>query len=259
MSILSGLLAHYPLLFYLSGALQIACIIHAALRRNFYWIFILLFLSYLGVILYFFIEVLPGLRRPRVDLDPLREAFRSDSSRLNAARERLAESDTLTNRVALAALLRRAGDLEGAQAVLEPAAQGLYSDDPLLLVELADLALAQGQPQRSLELLAGIDVRRSAAVRTHVLVLRAGAHAALGQPEEAEAAYREAMTGAITEEPRLKYARFLLEQGRREEALAQLDALRRTWQRASALYRRQERPWFDQAEALRRQAEARGS
>ncbi len=252
MSILN-LVYQYPWVSYVVGALQMICIIHAVLRRNYFWIFLLLFVPLLGVIIYFFAEVLPGIRRPRVSLDPLREGLKSNATRLREAREALAEGDTLTRRLALAALLKDAGDYAEARATLEPAVNGLYHEDPALLTELADLALRQQEPQQALDWLAHIDVRRSAAVRVRTLLLRAEAHALLKEDEAAERDFRDALQGATSEEPRVKYAQFLLQRGRTEEATVLLDALRKTWQRANGLYRRQERPWFDLAERLRRQ------
>ena len=93
---------------------------------------------------------------------------------------------------------------------------------------------------------AGLGPRRT-------LTLLAQAQAAQGKSAEAEATYREAMNAATTEEPRVRYAGLLLEQGRRQEAATLLEAVAKTEARATPLYKRQEREWFQMAAGLRRE------
>lgn len=255
MAFLSQWINQYPWLSIILGVLQIAFIVHVVVtRRQWFWIFVLLFLPGLGVVLYLFIEVLPGMRRGRgINLQPALEAIKSPETRIRERREALAETDTLANRVSLAQALRQAGRLDEAEATLEPLRVGIYNDDPALLTELADLAMRRGDPARARELLGGIDLKRSAAVRTRTLTLLAEAAEALNEPQVAEGRYREAMTGATTEEPRAKFAHFLYKQGRQDEAKAVLADLERTWKRGTNLYRRQEREWFAHAQELRKQ------
>ena len=91
----------------------------------------------------------------------------------------------------------------------------------------------------------------SSATRTRALTLLAQTQEAQGKPE-ADATYREAMQGANTEEPRTRYAAYLIKSGRADEARALLDVILKSESRASALYRRQEREWFQMAAALLR-------
>jgi len=48
----------------LIGALQIFCIIHLLLkRRDYQWLYLLIFMPFIGALIYLFVHVLPGLRR----------------------------------------------------------------------------------------------------------------------------------------------------------------------------------------------------
>ncbi|GAA5532964.1 hypothetical protein [Deinococcus aluminii] len=255
---LFGFLNHYPWLVYLSGALQIIFLIHALVtRRNFYWIFILLIGSYLGVLAYLFLEFLPTLRgggrRAGAALQTGLEAIKPLDTRIREAQARLLESDTLSNRADLAALQARAGRPEEAQATLAPLLSGIYADDPVVLLTSAELELARGNAAAAEGLLNRVDLRTSAATRTRTLTLLAQAQETQGKTAEADETYREAMTAATTEEPRARYAAFLLKHGRRDEAARLLEQLARTEQRATPLYRRQEREWFQMAAGLRRE------
>ena len=255
---LFGFLGQYPWLVYLSGALQIIFLIHVVVtRRNFYWIFILLIGSYLAVLAYLFIEVLPGLggnaRRVGAGLQPALENLRPLETRIREARERIEESDTLSNRTDLAALLARAGREDEAQQALQPLLNGIYADDPLVLLTSAELAQARRDPASAAALLRRVDLKTSASIRTRTLTLLAAAQAEQAQFSEAEATFQQALIGATSEEPRVRYAQFLMAQGRPDDAQRELSTLARTEKRASGLYRSQEREWFQLAGRLRRE------
>ena len=253
MSFLTGWLYQYPYLAALVGLLQLGFIIHAITqRREFFWIWVILFVPGLGAAIYFFMEVLPTLRRRRLNLEPVRERLQGEEGRIRARSERLAETDTFQNREALAAELTRAGRLSEAEATLQPLLSGIYREDPLLLTTLAELKYHQGQLEEARAYLEKVDAMRSQSMNARVKLLLAEVHTGLGDPAAAERAYQDAMHGAITEEPRVKYAAFLIAQGRQSEAaplLAQLEKFRKN---GTAMYRRQEQEWFRLADQLRK-------
>ncbi|AFZ66547.1 PLDc N-terminal domain-containing protein [Deinococcus peraridilitoris] len=252
MAFLTGFLYQYPVLYYLHFALQIAFIIHALThRRQIFWVFLIFFIPVIGVLAYFFLEILPGLRVRRVNFEPVIEGLRSQESRIKTRREALAELDTLQNRVALAGELARAQRYGEAEEILAPARVGIYKDDPSLLYQLADLAYRQEKYQEARSLLEQIDSMRSQALQSKAKVLLADTLVRLGDHERAERYYQEAMNTATSEEPRVKYAQFLLQRDRREEAQVLLAQVEKTQRRANNLYRTQEREWFRLAEQLR--------
>ncbi|ANE43000.1 tetratricopeptide repeat protein [Deinococcus puniceus] len=250
-----------PWLFTLFYALNILFLIHAiATRRGVIWIAVLgfsLFVGgFLGPLIYFFLEFLPTLRGSRRAatnvLQSGLEAIKPLDTRIREAQEELAESDTLAHRADLAGLLARAGRNDEAQATLNPLLAGIYADDPVVLLTSAELDLARGNPADAEARLTRVDLRTSAATRTRTLTLLAQAQEKQGKVAEADATYQQAMTAATTEEPRARYAAFLVTQGRREEAAQVLEALAKTERRATNLYKRQEREWFALAAELRR-------
>ncbi|ACO45445.1 tetratricopeptide repeat protein [Deinococcus deserti] len=256
-----SIFAQAPWLFTLFYILNIICLIHAvATRRGLLWIVFLginlMFGGFLATLLYFFMEFLPSLRGSRrgagIAVQRGVEAIKPLDTRIREAQARLNESDTLQNRADLAALLSRAGRQADAQAVLEPLLHGIYADDPVVLLTSAELDLQRGQPAEAEAKLSRVDLRTSAATRTRSLTLLARAQEAQGKLETAET-YQQAMQGATSEEPRARYAAYLIRQGRAEEARPILEGLARTEQRATALYRRQEREWFQLAAGLRRE------
>ena len=252
--------------YYLFQAMRvvvIASFIHALVtKQDLYWLLMLGFAVFFGGIIstifalvYTFTVFLPWLRgHGRVAGQAAKrgvEALKPLDTRIREAQALLADSDTLQNRADLAALQARAGRPEEAQATLQPLLSGIYADDPVVLLTSAELDLARGQAGEAAEKLNRVDLKTSAATRTRALTLLGQALEAQGQ--DAAGTYEQAMLGATTEEPRARYAAYLIRQGRHDEARAVLDAIEKTARQATSLYRRQEREWFDLALNLRKE------
>ncbi|MBB5235034.1 hypothetical protein [Deinococcus budaensis] len=262
---MDALQPYLPLIFNVLRVLAVVGLVHAIMTRQpIFWMFLLGFgalfgslFGMLGALLYTVLVFVPWLRgRGRVAGQAVArgvEAIKPLDTRIREAQERLSESDTLAHRADLAALQARAGRPEEARATLAPLLSGIYADDPVVLLTSAELELARGDAAAAEAHLNRVDLRTSAATRTRTLTLLAQAQAAQGKPAEAEATYREAMNAATTEEPRVRYAGLLLEQGRRQEAATLLEAVAKTEARATPLYKRQEREWFQMAAGLRRE------
>lgn len=240
--------------------------LHALMRRDWFWAAFLALGVFLGggifvTLFYGFSVFFPsmrgsGTRTRRAVQHTVQtgvEAVKPLETKIAEAQAALDRSDTLANRSSLAHLLTRAGRLDEAQATLHPLLTGIYRDDPVVLLTSAQLDLAQGQPAVAESKLSQVELQTSAATRTQALTLLAEAQAQQGNVEGAEARYQEAMHAATTEEPRARYAEFLLKQGRTEQAQEVLSRLLQIENEATPLYRRQEREWFELAAKLRRQ------
>lgn len=146
----------------ITGVFMILAILHVfrsgADRR---WIFLILFVPGVGVIVYLLIEVLPSLgqnitarramRKVRDRIDPERgvraAGLEFERSRSVEAASRLADE------------LARAGRHDEAIRICEEARQGLFEDDPKILVSLANAQFGGG---RFRETVATLDRLRSA-------------------------------------------------------------------------------------------------
>ncbi|CAM4408278.1 hypothetical protein DEMA109039_17865 [Deinococcus marmoris] len=255
---------YLPLIFNVLRGLAVVGLVHAIVtRQQIFWMFLLGFgallgsiFGMLGALAYTFLVLIPSLRGSgRVAGQAVSrgvEALKPLDTRIRESQAQLDESDTLANRAGLAALLARAGRRDEAQATLDPLLRGIYADDPVVLLTSAELDLARGNPAGAEGRLNAVDLKTSAATRTRALTLLAQAQETQGKPQ-ADATYQDALTAATTEEPRARYAAYLVKQGRAAEAKTVLDAIAKTESRATALYRRQEREWFDLASGLRRE------
>lgn len=247
-------------------AFNILFLVHALLRQDWLWAaFLALGVVFNGgsltTLFYAFIVFIPSVqgsstRARRAVKETVQtgvEAVKPLDTKIAEAEAALQRSDTLAHRTALAELLTRAKRLDEAQATLQPLLVGIYRDDPTVLLTSAGLDLAQNQPAEAERKLGAVELRTSAATRTQTLTLLADAQARQGNVTGAEQRYQEAMQAATTEEPRARYAQFLLEQGRITEAETMLNRLLQIENDATPLYRKQEREWFELAGRLRRQ------
>lgn len=245
---------------------SVVFLVHAVMRRDWLWAVFLGLGAALGgglitALFYGFTIFAPsmqgsGTRTRRAVKQTVQsgvEAVKPLDTKIAEAQQALSRSDTLANRSSLAHLLTRAGRLDEAQSTLQPLLTGIYRDDPVVLLTSAALDLAQGQPALAEQKLGQVELQTSAATRTQALTLLAEAQAQQGNLSGAEARYQEAMHAATTEEPRARYAEFLLKQGRTEQAQEVLNRLLQIENEATPLYRRQEREWFELAGRLRRQ------
>lgn len=254
-----------PILFQIMRVLAVACLVHAVLtKQEIYWMVMLGLAAFAGgpfstimMLVYAFTIFFPSLRGSgrQAGRAVARgvEAIKPLDTRIKEAQERLNDSDTLQNRTDLAALLSRAGRHDEAQTTLQPALGGIYADDPVVLLTTAELALARGQLPEAEAHLSRVDLKTSAATRTHTLTLLARTQEQQGKLADADATYAQAVQGATSEEPRARYAQFLLQQGRKPEAKAMLEQIARAEKQASSIYRKQEREWFNLAEQLRKE------
>ncbi|WP_328774636.1 hypothetical protein [Deinococcus aquaedulcis] len=260
---MDALQPYLPLIINALRVLAIIGLIHAIVtRQQVYWIVMLAFGALFGGLfglafaaVYTFMVLLPAARGGgRVAGQAVArgvEALKPLDLRIREAQAELNESDTLQRRAELAALQARAGRPDEAQATLQPLLSGIYADDPVVLLTSAELDLARGQAAEAESKLRRVDLKASAATRTRTLTLLAQAQDAQGKPE-ADATFKDALNAATTEEPRARYAAYLARQGRRDEARALLDALDKTERKATNLYRRQEREWFQLGRELRK-------
>lgn len=243
----------------LSLILQIGCCVHVVRSgRPLYWIFILLAFSYLAVLVYLLVAVVPdmrndpgarrGLRKVREQLDPQRSK--------REAGQRLDLADTADNRRRLADEHLAQGEYSEAASLYEGALRGLYRDDPDLMLGLAKAQYGQQQPaqaRRTLEALIAANPKFRSH-EGHLLYARTVEDS--GDIDAALHEYQAMVDSFAGEEARLRYALLLKRAGRAAEATAQLENLLKRSQASPAYYQRAQREWIELARRELRQLSA---
>lgn len=144
-------MARYVLLA-LPYALQLLCIVHAMRTgREHYWIWIVLFLPYVGGLAYLIVEILPGLRLRR-HLAAARTAVDGvlvPGKKLRDLKNRASFSPTVENRIEYADALSREGAWAEALKEYESCLEGLARNNPAILYKAAAAAMEAGETEKA--------------------------------------------------------------------------------------------------------------
>lgn len=240
-----------PILVLVSLALQIACAVHVVRSgRQLYWIWILFIGSYLAVVVYVIVAVIPDLRHdPRSrqaahkvlhTLDPER--------RRRSIQQRLEVADTVDNRRALAEESMRLGDYANAAELYRSILKGVYASDSGFLLGLA-------QAQAGTDDFAGARATLDTLFSTNPQyrssdadLLRARVLEALGEHDAALEKYQSLATSFPGEEARFRYGCLLKAHGRFADAREVFRNMLARAKHAPRYYRKKEKDWLDSAQ-----------
>lgn len=236
------------LLFFLGGwgfALQAIAIIHFIRRRpDTYWIFVILFLGWVGALVYIVAEVIPdaGLLRSSFQAFPRRRRIRE----LEAA---ILDNPSAGNYEELGLLYLDDRNFAKARACYDHSiSQRSDSVDPFYRrgvaeIELGDFASAVPDIERAVAANPNYDFHRAMGLLAH-------AYAETKQPQRAEAMFQQATQFSTSSETYYNYAVFLQAQGRTEEARQWAQKILDQRRTMPGYQRRRERVWFRKAYAL---------
>ncbi len=220
-------------------------VLHFIRRRpDTYWIFVILFLGWIGALVYIVAEVIPdaGLLRGSFEAFPRRRRIRE----LEFA---IRDNPSAGNFEELGLLYLDEGDFARARACYDRSiAQRTDSVDPFYRrgvaeVELGDFAAAVPDLERAVQSDASYDFYRGIGLLAH-------AYAQTGQAEKAEKLFAEATRISTSSETYYNYALFLQGQGRIAEAREWVEKIIEKRATMPGYQKRRERGWFRKAYAL---------
>ncbi|MGA7380130.1 MAG: tetratricopeptide repeat protein [Terriglobales bacterium] len=233
-------------LFYPWGLiLQAIAIVHFIRRRpDGYWLWIIIFFGGLGALIYIAAEVIPdaGLLGQSFKVFPRRR-------RIHELEAAILDNPSAGNYEELADLYLEEGNFSRARQYYDKAISARTdSPDPfyrrgIAEIGLGDFAAAVVDLERAVSQDSTYDFHRAAALLAH-------AYANTGQPEKAEALFREVTKISTSSETYYNYASFLASQQRNTEAREWAQRILNKKPTMPAYQRRRERPWFRRATAL---------
>jgi hypothetical protein len=225
--------------------LQVVAIVHFIRRRpDTYWLFIILFLGWIGALIYIVVEVIPdaGLARGTFKAFPGRRRIRD----LERA---ILDNPSAGNYEELGLLYLDNGEYARARASYDKAiASRTDSVDAFYRrgvaeVQLGDFAAAVPDLERAIASDPNYDFHRGKGLLAH-------AYAQTGQAEKAATLFDQATKISTNSETYYNYATFLQSQGRLEEARQWAQKILDQRVTMPGYQRRRERPWFRKAYAL---------
>ena len=224
--------------------LRIVAIVHFIRRRpDFFWIFVILF-HWVGALVYIVVEVVP-------DADLLKGSFQAfpRRRRIHELEREILDNPSAGNYEELGLLYLDDGDFARARACYDKAISSRAdSVDPFYRrgvaeIELGDFAAAVPDLERAVNSDPEYDFHRAKG-------LLGWAYAQTGQPEKANAMFREATRISTISETYYHYALFLQSQGRIAEAREWARKILEKKPTMPRYLRRRERPWFRKANVL---------
>jgi hypothetical protein len=236
------------LLFFLGGwgfVLQAIAVVHFIRRRpDTYWIFLILFLGWVGALIYIVAEVIP-------DAQLLRGSFEAfpRRRRIRELERAIFDNPSAGNYEELGLLYLDDGDFAKARECYDRSiAQRTDSVDPFYRrgvaeVELGDFAAAVQDLERVIAADPEYDFHRGIGLLAH-------AYAQTGQAEKAAKAFEQATKISTSSETYYNYAQFLLAQGRADEARQWVQKILGKRATMPGYQRRRERVWFRKAYAM---------
>ncbi|MEZ4632808.1 MAG: hypothetical protein R2880_19205, partial [Deinococcales bacterium] len=175
---------------------------------------------------------------------PIRDRLQSPETRIKQREQQLSEANTLQNRLALVREYKQQERFAEAEAALEPALSGVFRDDPYVGYELAELYFLQKDYQGSIEQSEHILAQNAPFDLKPKLYLLLAESYSQSDPLKAEDYFEKAIPQSLSEEARVKYIAFLLSQGQRVRAEDLIKEVKRSYQQASSLYKREQKPWM---------------
>lgn len=228
-----------------SIALQVVAVIHFIRRRpNFFWLWIIIFFSWVGALIYIVVEVIPdaGLLRDSFQVFPRRR-------RIQDLERTILDNPSAGNYEELGLLYLDDHNYTKARACYDKAISSRTDHvDPfyrrgIAEVELGDFAAAVPDLERAVASDPDYDFHRAKG-------LCAWAYAKTGQADKADALFREATRISTISETYYHYALFLESQGRTAEAREWAQKILDKKPTMPGYLRRRERPWFRRANAV---------
>ena len=230
--------------YFLPLILQVAALVHFFRRGggNWVWFFVIIFLGPLGAIVYFIVEVLPGMR----DSDT-GSAWRARRQRWKELQVAVQQNPSPGNYEELGDLYRQEGDWKAARDCYDHAIgprtghPDPYFGRAVCAIEMGDCAAAVPDLEKVVTMDRKYDFQRALGLLAHCYALA-------GRSEEANALFREALETSTLSETQFRYAEFLASQGRNAEAREWLQRIVGKRAALSGPLLRSQKPWIAKAE-----------
>jgi len=239
-----------PFVFLLSIALQVACAVHVVRSgRPLYWIWLILIGSYLAVLVYVVVAVIPDLRHDPRGRKAASKAMQviDPQRRRRELQRRLELSNTVDNRRRLAEECLQQGDYANAQELFQGLLTGMYATEPDFMLGLAQAQAGNERFADARQTLEALIKANPGYKSSEGHLLYARCLEELGETAAALDEYRVLADSYPGEEGRYRYGCLL---GRSQRHAEARDVLQSQLKRAALMpgyYRRKEQTWLKAA------------
>lgn len=232
------LLSHY---YYIAIILQIICVIHAIRKGNQRWIWLIVFIPLIGCIAYIFSEIFT--RREMEQVQSGMSSVLNPSGNIRKLKDNLKFRDTFDNRIALADAYLNAGQAENAIELYEKSLTGTFSAHEHGNMQLVRAYFEKGRLEDVINGTKKVyNLPQFKRTRTNMLFA-----IALANTNQTTTAEKEfiTMTGKFSNyECRYEYGKFLVKNGRMNEAKKLFEEVLDEVSHLSSKEKRNNKVWF---------------
>jgi len=243
-----------PLLFqnnyfyYIILGIQAICVIHCIRRGTQQkWIWIIIFVPFIGSLAYLFTEIFTHRQRQGLQ-EGLSGVLVSNNARIRRLENNLRFTDTFNNRVLLADAYLATGQTDKAIELYESSLTGAFEENEHVIMQLISAYHQKGSYTPIMPLAKKVYYRPQFA-RSHAHVLYAIALEKTGELDKAEEEFRKMKARFSYFEARLQYGLFLKRSGREQDARQVFLDMVDEAPHLSSRERRDSRAWINQAKA----------
>lgn len=231
--------------YYITIGLQAFCVIHCLRRRSQYsWIWLIVFLPFIGSLAYLFMEVFNRNSVQQVQSGMSNTLY--PAGRIKKLGKQLQFSDTFNNRIALADVYLASGDATKAIEIYETSLTGAFTDNEHVLMQLVAAYFQVGRYADAIKVARKV-YTKPAFINSRQRVLYAMALDKAGETELAEKEF-SSMKGKYSYfEARYQYGLFLLNRSRNGEAKNIFADIVAEFPYLTSFEKRNNRYWFTNA------------
>ncbi len=236
--------------FALSILLQILCVVHLIRSNgNKLWLTAIIFLPFAGSAAYFLFEILPSLQGNRHMRYAKKKAVEKidPERRIRQAKESIALTDSLANRVELADAYAASGRLEDAVAQYEEIIVEPHGDSDSIMFKYAGVLFETGNAVRALEILEPLEPASVSSENHQRQLLKARILSELDRNEEARKIHADIVDKIAGIEAKGHYAALLLKMDEKILAKEQLEEIIQNGKRMSHAQLDNDRPIYEWA------------
>jgi hypothetical protein len=227
---------------------QITCAVHVVrTRRNYYWIYIVVFVPMVGMAAYFIAEMLPELansRNARQAASGMARAVDPGRNLREALRD-ISITPTAENKVRLAAAHLAAGQVDPAIALYRGALTGVHATDPAMMLGLARALFIKGDVAETRAVLEWLRRANPDYNSSEGHLLYARSLELLGDTDGALREYRALVNYYPGQEARCRFALLLAQTGKSAEARRLFEEVCQAIDYGPRHQRRGQREWYD--------------
>ena len=239
MGFLFSLLGNY---YYIVILIQGFCAFHSYRRGTLNkWIYLIIFLPFIGGLIYLYSEVLPELRYNKSNIDI--GAVINPSGKIKKMEDELRFTDTFANKVKLADAYLASGQTTKAINLYESSLNGAFSENEHVLAQLIIAYYQEGQFDKIPPVVKKIyNLTQFTRSKAHLIYAKALEN--LGEVEAAENEFKKMKGRFSYYEARYEYGLFLIRNNRRQEAFEILNEILNEEPHLSRMEKNANRVWF---------------